>query len=266
MLRVSPDPAASVENARQPQRALLVDSISRTILGWIFEGHYGEGVRLPSERALAEQLGASRVAVREALRRLREWRVLSTRRGSGVVVRPRRDWGVNVLWSVLAHARDTGRYEEAVSLIRDALEIRRDLVQTILERAAPRLKGRHLEEERDIVSRAWTARKDVAAFLKADRRLIPAISEHAGMYVSVWLINSLAETYINSLLLIKEALQVPSTYRDKMLAMLGALERGDGPGAQRLMASYLEDINAAIVAALPPGIKQFFSDGWSSVP
>ena len=70
----SENAAAGSKSARDtpgPQ-PLLVDDISREILNWIFDGHYQEGQRLPSERALAQQFGASRVAVREALRRMKD--------------------------------------------------------------------------------------------------------------------------------------------------------------------------------------------------
>ena len=47
---------------------------------------YGPGDRLPAERELALQLGLSRPALREGIRRLRSGGVLESRRGSGTYV------------------------------------------------------------------------------------------------------------------------------------------------------------------------------------
>ncbi|MCH6581697.1 MAG: FadR family transcriptional regulator [Proteobacteria bacterium] len=55
----------------------------------ILDGGYGYSERLPAERALALQFGASRGTVREALRRLEEMNLVSRRVGSGTFVRYR---------------------------------------------------------------------------------------------------------------------------------------------------------------------------------
>ena len=52
----------------------------------IVDGEYEPGTRLPSERELAQQLGLSRPALREGIRRLRSGGVLESRRGSGTYV------------------------------------------------------------------------------------------------------------------------------------------------------------------------------------
>lgn len=52
----------------------------------IIEGRYASGQRLPPERHLASQFGASRSTVREALRRLNEQQLVDRRIGSGTFV------------------------------------------------------------------------------------------------------------------------------------------------------------------------------------
>jgi DNA-binding FadR family transcriptional regulator len=49
----------------------------------LLEGDFGSSGRLPSEREMAEQLGISRPALREALRRLSELGIVEVRRGAG---------------------------------------------------------------------------------------------------------------------------------------------------------------------------------------
>ncbi|MFC5187012.1 NUDIX domain-containing protein [Actinomadura harenae] len=60
-----------------------VESAIRT---WIASGELGPGDRLPSERVLAERLGAGRTTIRQVLGKLVSEDVLSVRRGSGYYV------------------------------------------------------------------------------------------------------------------------------------------------------------------------------------
>lgn len=62
------------------------DRAASGIRALIVAREYEAGERLPSERELAEQLGLSRPALREGIRRLRSGGVLESRRGSGTYV------------------------------------------------------------------------------------------------------------------------------------------------------------------------------------
>jgi DNA-binding FadR family transcriptional regulator len=62
------------------------DRAASGIRALIVTGEYEPGNRLPSERELAQQLGLSRPALREGIRRLRSGGVLESRRGSGTYV------------------------------------------------------------------------------------------------------------------------------------------------------------------------------------
>ena len=62
------------------------DRAASGIRALIVAGEYEAGSRLPSERELAHQLGLSRPALREGIRRLRSGGVLESRRGSGTYV------------------------------------------------------------------------------------------------------------------------------------------------------------------------------------
>lgn len=73
------------------------DAVFDRILTDIVRGEYPPQSRLPAERELARTLGASRPTLREALRRLAEWSLVESRRGSGVIVRPEIEWSMEVL-------------------------------------------------------------------------------------------------------------------------------------------------------------------------
>lgn len=88
------------KGGRRPARAADVDSadplylqIARALKEEIVAGVYPVGSQLPTEDELRERFSVSRYTVREALRRLREDNLVSSRQGAGTVVVPRHTAG-----------------------------------------------------------------------------------------------------------------------------------------------------------------------------
>lgn len=71
-------------------RGHLYLQIARALKEEIVGGVYPVGSQLPTEDELCERFSVSRYTVREALRRLREDNLVSSRQGAGTVVAPRR--------------------------------------------------------------------------------------------------------------------------------------------------------------------------------
>src|SRR6195256_3772437 len=110
----------------QPQiETTAIDAVFEKLLSDIVRGVHPSGTRLPAERELARQLGASRPTLREALRRLGEWNLVEPRRGSGVVVRPYRDWSIEVLAAYLRYGKPEHGQPTVVRMLVDVLAIRR---------------------------------------------------------------------------------------------------------------------------------------------
>lgn len=97
--------------------------VFRKLLGRIESGEWGVGTTLPSERRLMEELGVSRVALREALSMLRALGALETRHGSGTTVR-RIDAGVLAQLFPLMFRMEGQRSFEQVFELRLAIECR----------------------------------------------------------------------------------------------------------------------------------------------
>jgi GntR family transcriptional repressor for pyruvate dehydrogenase complex len=74
----------------------LSDEVAEKIRSFIIEQRLEEGTRLPSERSIAEQFGASRPTVSQALRTLSLMGLVETRRGSGAYVMRRPDSNMTV--------------------------------------------------------------------------------------------------------------------------------------------------------------------------
>src|SRR5947207_14095725 len=102
-----------------------IDAVFEKLLADIVRGVHPAGTRLPAERELSRQLGASRPTLREALRRLGEWSLVEPRRGSGVVVRPYRDWSVEVIAAYLRYGKPEPGQPSVARMVIDMLSVRR---------------------------------------------------------------------------------------------------------------------------------------------
>jgi len=112
----------------QPEK--ISQSVVRQIEQLILRGILKPGERLPSERELAERLGVSRPSLREALAKLQESGLLTSRAGAGVFVG-------DVLGSAFSETmvRLFSSHDEVVF---DYIAFRRDMEGLAAERAAIR--------------------------------------------------------------------------------------------------------------------------------
>ena len=103
-------------------RRSVVDEIFEQLRGQILSGELEPGQSLPSELELAEALGVSRPAVREALNRLAAERLLSIPHGAGKqVLDYRRSAGLELLPALLVSADGRDRSRRRARRGRDAL-------------------------------------------------------------------------------------------------------------------------------------------------
>ena len=127
---------------------LLSDRIHAQLRADILSGTLPPGAAVPSERRLSEELGASRHAVREALKRLQESGLIRISHGGATRVRDwRHDGGLDLLLALAA----SGEVPPELEAERAALELRAcigaDAARRCAERAGPAQRA-------EIVSRA----------------------------------------------------------------------------------------------------------------
>ncbi|HEX2071242.1 MAG TPA: FCD domain-containing protein [Thermoleophilaceae bacterium] len=127
------------------------DRAASGIRALIVSREYEAGDRLPAERDLAEQLGLSRPALREGIRRLRSGGVLESRRGSGTYV---------------SHIDLAGVYD-----------IRARLEPLAAERAARLRSDAELEEMRVKIDLMRDSIDEPEAFNRADAEFHGLVSE-----------------------------------------------------------------------------------------
>ncbi len=227
-----------------------IDTVFETILADIVRGTYPPGARLPAERELSRMLGASRPTLREALRRLSDWCLVEPRRGSGIVVRPRIDWSIEVLPAYLRYATPGPGEASIADLLRDLLSIRRTLIRELILIVADRIPPGSTAKPRAAVARAWQVRDDLAKFTVEDFSVIRTVVEAANFLPAVWLLNRLSGVYLDIAASLSGTMQPPASYVDAHERFLSALDQGDGPGAARIIDDYLDEHDRNLMSAL----------------
>ncbi len=74
---------------RTPSTMPLYEKVANALQAEIANGAYPAGTQLPTEAELRQRFSVSRHTIREALRILREERLISSRQGAGTVVEPK---------------------------------------------------------------------------------------------------------------------------------------------------------------------------------
>lgn len=239
----------SAELAHDAAASTQIEAVFDALVADIVRGTYPPGSRLPAERELSRMLGASRPTLREALRRLDEWNLVSARRGSGIVVREMREWMIEVLPVYLAHGRPGPDRPTIGSLVTDLLLLRRFILVELLRALAGRVPRGATATARGHVERAWQLRADVQAFASEDFQIIRALAEAAGSLPAMWMVNRLSAVYLDIARRLSGAIAPPPEYVEVHERMLGLIEAGDHEGAAREIGSYLERNDRRLLAA-----------------
>jgi DNA-binding FadR family transcriptional regulator len=197
-------------------------------------GIVGPGERLPSERALADRLGVSRVTLREAIRELQRAGYVDSRRG--------RYGGTFVKGTLPARRRHPRARRGAMGAheLEDALVLR-DVVETgAVTQAAAREIG--VQEERYLHERleACRAAEDLAEYRRMDSRLHIAVAELTG---SPSLTSAVADARARINALLDEIPALDQNLRhgdDQHAEIVDAIVARDPERARRAMAEHIE--------------------------
>jgi GntR family transcriptional regulator, transcriptional repressor for pyruvate dehydrogenase complex len=231
-----------------PTTATAVETVVESLLAEILRGHFPSGTRLPAEREMSRLLGASRPTLREALRRLGEWNLVEPRRGSGIVVRPRNQWTIEVLPAFLRYGQPPPGSTTAQLLI-DLMSLRRTLLTDIVRLIAARMPIGGTKAARSQIEHAWSARAVPGAFVREDFLVMRAVVEATGFLPAVWMLNRIAGVYLDIASAV--TLRVPDDYVASATAYLDALDVGDGDRAATLINAYLLRHDHALFGASP---------------
>jgi len=201
-------------------------------------GRYRPGERLPSQRALAADLGVNMSSVREALGRLEQLRLLEVRHGSATRVL---DWRRSGGLESLALRHGAGE-----PLLDDLFEARRLLLVESARLAAARRGPEQAAALLDLARAAASAGNGQTALL-ADWEFMSALVEAAGNIVFQLIMNSVRELYLPRMDAFAGLVSDPTELTPLYAEAARAVQAGDGDGAAAAVGR-LASIQAAAMA------------------
>lgn len=228
-------------------RRLLPDDVYEQLLNEVVDGSLGPGDALPSERRLAELLGVSRPAVREALQRLSATRLVEVRHGGATTVRDfHRYAGLDLLPRLLV--RD-GELDPATA--RSIVEARYAIAPGMVRlacRRGPRASD-DAEGLRGAVERIGAAAEPVSR-----QRAALAFWDHvvdlADSVVFRLLFNNLRQAYEPAMEALAPLLDGEVSNVSAYRAVADAVLAGDADAASAAVEAMLRPTTEAIVAFL----------------
>lgn len=225
--------------SRQKRRGTSPANALTLLKSFIQDGAYSAGMALPTERALAKELGVGRPAIRESIKALTILDVLESRRGDGTYLKSldglRNDWPTKV---------DLGTKDFSML---DLLEVRKMFEPRAARLAASRATEAHLKriEARRVQvqeAKSWTA------IAECDHLLHNAIIEAAGNPILIELNSALTRVLHRS----RQITGARAPDRSQMLEghqkIVDAILKGDGDEAERAMMEHLHRVGVDLIS------------------
>jgi DNA-binding FadR family transcriptional regulator len=172
------------------QRESLPDQVFRELVAAVVGGRYAPGDRLPSQRALAAQLGVNMASVREGIKRLEQLRLVDVRHGDAMRVL---DWRAHGGLDVLTHAAAT-----EPEIVAPLFEARRLLLREAARLAAERRTEDHARALGNLATAFAEAADDEAA-QAVDLIFMGTVIDAAANLIFTLIINSIREVYLQHL-------------------------------------------------------------------
>jgi GntR family transcriptional regulator, transcriptional repressor for pyruvate dehydrogenase complex len=226
-------------------RRSVPEDVFEQIVAEVLSGDMQPGEALPSERRLAEVLGVSRPAVREAIKRLTETGLIDVRQGDATTVRDfRRHAGLDLLPRLLIRAGEVDP-----SVVRSILETRLHNGPKVAELAARRRSG-HIPDLLDESIAALAAEDDPVERQRHALTFWDHVVDGADSIAFRLMYNTLRATYEPALpaltTMMAHEVGRPDAYRD----IACAIRAGAPAAAERAARLLLEPTTAALLGAL----------------
>jgi len=238
------DKSPPVEGVEPLGRTSVLGSVIERLEGLIFNG-FEPGATLPSEGKLAEELGVSRLTVREATRTLEARGLLEIRQGRRPTVAAPNSALVGDFFQI-AIRRDP-------RALLDLLDVRRALEVHIATLAAKRA-GRGEIADMEMSIAAMRAAEDSEAFHTADVRFHENLAAASGNRLLVFLIEAFAEPLRESRLRSFAGHEARGGGIDDVIeqhqTILDAVKARDPKHAAQSMRSHLEQTEQDLRALL----------------
>lgn len=226
-------------------RRSVPEDVFDQIVSEVLSGQMQPGETLPSERRLAEVLGVSRPAIREALKRLAGAGLVEVRQGDATTVRDfRRTAGLDLLPRLLMRGGELD-----VSVVRSILETRLHVGPKVAELAAERA-GAALADRLEATVDTLADETDPVVAQQLALTFWDHVVDGADSIAFRLMYNTLRATYEPALpalaTMMADEVGRPDAYR----AVTAAIVAGDPPGAADAARRLLEPATTALLGAL----------------
>ncbi|MBA2661431.1 MAG: FadR family transcriptional regulator [Bradymonadaceae bacterium] len=228
------------------QKKSLSDSVFEQLRAEIISGRMEPGSTLPGERVLCEMLEVNRGAVREALKRLEQARLVSVQHGgSTTVLNFRETAGTDLLSTLLV----TPEGELDTQVARSVMEMRSALASDIARLCAKR--GREVAGPlAEVVEQMGANRKDLVALQALSLSFWGLLVEASGNVAYQLAFNSLRDSYARFSHLLTRVLADELTDLKNYKAICEAIAAGEAEDAEFYSRDLMEIGERQIVRVL----------------
>ena len=206
------------------ERRSLADAVFEQLREEIVSGRMEPGEALPAERLLSDMLGVNRGAVREALKRLEQARLISIQQGGATrVLDFRQTAGTDMLSSLLVRA--DGSIDTRVA--RSVLEMRSALASDSARLAARRAKDDDIQQMSALLEQMHANRKRLEVLQELSMtfwKVLVTASENVAYQLAI---NSLDESYSKFRHVMLQLMAAELTDLPRYEALLDAIKARD---------------------------------------
>jgi GntR family transcriptional repressor for pyruvate dehydrogenase complex len=213
----------------------LYEQIVQQIEESVLKGTLKPGDQLPAERELAQTLGVSRTAVREAVKTLREKGLVEAYSGRGTFITDGTSQAARQSFDLMIKV---GQQEGSPHLA----ELRLILEPGIAALAASRIQEPEIVAMREAVAVMDRAQRDPEAYIEADLDFHLALAEAAGNPLILSLIDSIVGLLREQRIRIFNVEGGPQRGQIHHKRILEAVERHDPELARSTMRAHLEQV------------------------
>jgi GntR family transcriptional regulator, transcriptional repressor for pyruvate dehydrogenase complex len=225
----------------------LSESVYRQLEERIVRGQLDPGAELPAERALSEQLGVNRGAVREAIKRLQQAGLVAVRHGGNHVVQNYLDQGgLELLPSLLVNKQ--GRVNGPV--VRSIMAMRSALAPDIAAGAARKPNAALADELDAIVGRMRAQESDRKALQEYALGFWQKLVENGGNIAFRLAFNSMTKSYRQAWDVLTPVLEKEFRDFDNLSAIVAAVRDGKAEDARGAGRAHVELGRSAVERVL----------------
>ncbi|MGA8619302.1 MAG: FadR/GntR family transcriptional regulator [Candidatus Sulfotelmatobacter sp.] len=223
----------------------LYEQIVQQIEESVLNGSLKPGDQLPAERELAQRLGVSRTAVREAVKALREKGLVEAYSGRGTFITDGTSHAARQSFDLMVKI---GQQEGSTHLA----ELRLILEPGIAALAAERVEEEYLAAMREAVAVMDRSQKDPSAYIEADLDFHLALAEAAANPLILSLIDSIVGLLREQRIKIFNVEGGPQRGQVHHKRILDAMERRDPEMARSAMCAHLEQVRQDSQVSVAP--------------